>query len=200
MNREMRYCKMRYHGAPALDISMVPSSRSGVEPPPNSPRHSTDSRSTKPNTVDPGVMPTWSQADTVAREAAQELEATRAAVGWGHVDWVAAPASWRLHGLYGLVPVSLLNAVLRAPTCTARHRATPFTSAFRIKKRVTSSFRASGKYSGFAQQVTTSSVNRLGDADGADGLAVSFLVAVGRSVLRRCFRSAVPMHSSSMML
>ncbi|KAL7724515.1 hypothetical protein ACLKA6_001891 [Drosophila palustris] len=105
---------MRYHGAPALDISMVPSSRSGVEPPPNSPRHSADSRSTEPNTVDPGVMPTWSQADTVAMEAAQELEATRAAVGWGQVDWVAAPASWRLHGLYGLVPVSLLNAVLRA--------------------------------------------------------------------------------------
>ncbi|KAL7732902.1 hypothetical protein ACLKA6_006024 [Drosophila palustris] len=105
---------MRYHGAPALDISMVPSSRSGVEPPPNSSRHSADSRSTEPNTVDPGVMPTWSQADTIAREAAQELEATRAAVGWGQVDWVAAPASWRLHGLYGLVPVSLLNAVLRA--------------------------------------------------------------------------------------
>ncbi|KAL7723731.1 hypothetical protein ACLKA6_000141 [Drosophila palustris] len=114
MHREMRYCEMHYHGAPALDISMVPSSRSGVEPPPNSPRHSTDSRSTEPNTTDPGVMPTWSQADTAAREAAQELEATRGAVGWGQADWVAAPASWRLHGLYGLVPVSPLNAVLRA--------------------------------------------------------------------------------------
>ncbi|KAL7726423.1 hypothetical protein ACLKA6_004563 [Drosophila palustris] len=108
MNRELRY-----HGAPALPISMEPSSRTGVEPPPNSPRRSTDSQSTDPNTVNPGVMPTWSQADADARDDALELEAARAAADWGQVDWVAAPASWRLQGLYGLVPVSLLTAVFR---------------------------------------------------------------------------------------
>ncbi|KAL7725189.1 hypothetical protein ACLKA6_017345 [Drosophila palustris] len=113
MNRELRYREMRYHGAPALPISMEPSSRIGVEPPPNSPRRSTDSQSTDPNTVNPGVMPTWSQADADARDAALELEAARAAADWGQVDWVAAPASWRLQGLYGLVPVSLLTAVFR---------------------------------------------------------------------------------------
>ncbi|KAL7724850.1 hypothetical protein ACLKA6_012835 [Drosophila palustris] len=113
MHREMRYCEMRYYGAPALDMSMVPSSRSGVEPPPNSPRRSTDSQSTDPNTVNLGVMPTWSQADSDARDAALELEAARGAADWEQVDWVAAPASWRLQGLYGLVPVSLLTAVFR---------------------------------------------------------------------------------------
>ncbi|KAL7724306.1 hypothetical protein ACLKA6_006054 [Drosophila palustris] len=113
MNRELCYREMRYHGAPALPISMEPSSRTGVEPPPNSPRRSTDSQSTDPNTVNPGVMPTWSQADADARDAALELEAARGAADWGQVDWVAAPASWRLQGLYGLVPVSLLTAVFR---------------------------------------------------------------------------------------
>ncbi|KAM8714576.1 hypothetical protein ACLKA7_000018 [Drosophila subpalustris] len=76
-------------------------------------RRSTDSQSTDPNTVNPGVMPTWSQADADARDAALELEAARGAADWGQVDWVAAPASWRLQGLYGLVPVSLLTAVFR---------------------------------------------------------------------------------------
>ncbi|KAL7725796.1 hypothetical protein ACLKA6_017626 [Drosophila palustris] len=99
MHREMRYCEMRYYGAPALDMSMVPSGRTGVEPP--------------PNTVNLGVMPTWSQADSDARDAALELEAARGAADWEQVDWVAAPASWRLQGLYGLVPVSLLTAVFR---------------------------------------------------------------------------------------
>ncbi|KAL7724951.1 hypothetical protein ACLKA6_002315 [Drosophila palustris] len=113
MNRELRYREMRYHGAPALPISMEPSGRTGVEPPPNSPRRSTDSQSTDPNTVNPGVMPTWSQADSDVRDAALELEAARGAADWGQVDWVAAPASWRLQGLYGLVPVSLLTAVFR---------------------------------------------------------------------------------------
>ncbi|KAL7724243.1 hypothetical protein ACLKA6_004614 [Drosophila palustris] len=113
MNRELRYREMRYHGAPALPISMEPSGRTGVEPPPNSPRRSTDSQSTDPNTVNPGVMPTWSQADSDVRDAALELEAARGAADWEQVDWVAAPASWRLQGLYGLVPVSLLTAVFR---------------------------------------------------------------------------------------
>ncbi|KAM8702047.1 hypothetical protein ACLKA7_001962 [Drosophila subpalustris] len=113
MNRELRYQEMRYHGPPALPISMEPSGRTGVEPPPNRPRRSTDSQSTEPNTVNLGVMPTWSQADSDARDAALELEAARGAADWEQVDWVAAPASWRLQGLYGLVPVSLLTAVFR---------------------------------------------------------------------------------------
>ncbi|KAM8702148.1 hypothetical protein ACLKA7_005592 [Drosophila subpalustris] len=113
MNRELRYQEMRYHGPPALPISMEPSGRTGVEPPPNSPRRSTDSQSTEPNTVNLGVMPTWSQVDSDARDAALELEAARGAAEWEQVDWVAAPASWRLQGLYGLVPVSLLTAVFR---------------------------------------------------------------------------------------
>ncbi|KAL7723786.1 hypothetical protein ACLKA6_000401, partial [Drosophila palustris] len=73
--------------------------------PPNSRRRSTDSQSTDPNTVNLGVMPTWSQADSDTRDAALELEAARGAADWEQVDWVAAPASWRLQGLYGLVPV-----------------------------------------------------------------------------------------------
>ncbi|KAM8701554.1 hypothetical protein ACLKA7_005010 [Drosophila subpalustris] len=98
MERDMR-CQMRYYGAPALDISMEPSGRSGVAPPPNSPRGSEDSRSTEPNTLDMGPVLTLSPVRVA--EGRERQDAARPAVGWGQTNWVAAPATWQLFGLDG---------------------------------------------------------------------------------------------------
>ncbi|KAL7725473.1 hypothetical protein ACLKA6_017764 [Drosophila palustris] len=91
---------------------MEPSGRSGVAPPPNSPRRSDDSRSLEPNTLDMGPVPTLSPVRGAAGWERQD--AARPAVGWGQTNWVAAPATWQLFGLDGVVPVSLLDCVHRA--------------------------------------------------------------------------------------
>ncbi|KAM8702051.1 hypothetical protein ACLKA7_001966 [Drosophila subpalustris] len=70
--------------APALDISMEPSRRSGVAPPPNSPRGSEDSRSTEPNTLDMGPVPTLSPVRVAADR--ERPDAARPAVGRPHTD------------------------------------------------------------------------------------------------------------------
>ncbi|KAL7726242.1 hypothetical protein ACLKA6_001646 [Drosophila palustris] len=111
MEREVR-CQMRYYGAPALEISMEPSGRSGVAPPPNSPRGSEDSRGTEPNTLDMGPVQTLSPVRVGADR--ERPDAARPAVGWGQTNWVAAPATWQLQGLDRVVPVSLLDCVARA--------------------------------------------------------------------------------------
>ena len=60
-----------------------------------------------------GSVPTMSPVSVAAREAAaQEPDVANEAVGWGQANWVAAPAAWHLRGLYGLVPVALLDCVV----------------------------------------------------------------------------------------
>ncbi|KAL7724195.1 hypothetical protein ACLKA6_016906 [Drosophila palustris] len=104
--------EMRYYGAPALDISMEPSGRSGVAPPPNSSRGSEDSRPTEPNTLDMGPVLTLSPVRVV--DDRERQDAARPAVGWGQTNWVAAPTTWQLLGMDGVVPVSLLDCINRA--------------------------------------------------------------------------------------
>ncbi|KAM8701406.1 hypothetical protein ACLKA7_004968 [Drosophila subpalustris] len=85
MEREMR-CQMRYYGAPALEISMEPSGRSGVAPPPNSPRGSEDSRGTEPHTLDMGPVQILSPVRVGADR--ERPDAARPAVGWAKlIGW-----------------------------------------------------------------------------------------------------------------